>query len=419
MTTSRPHPDSHSSYVLKSHRSPHPYFSPTHLSFSDPHTGAKSGSWSSRRSRKGRYSPKQARVHYVTHKSAAAGETESGVGRSEEGSEKAKDGEVRRMEDDAVARIKRAEKVRLRPQLKMDVTFWIAVSFTLGSVVWVVNGFLVWFPVLRPELDTDAFSESASALAFIGGTIFLVGSYLMVVEALDRGREINFGTALGQLLHHRRFTSPQATVGSSDLSKLLSHTSTSSANLGDSHTQNVGNSDRGRSKLDEEGAKVMEGAKGFVWWGKPMWHDMGYLAAIVQLFAATIFWVSTLTGLPGVIPGYADGKGSTAIIDVFFWTPQVIGGTGFIVSSLILMLETQTHPWLPNLTDIGWWIGFWNLIGAFGFMLCGALGYSDKSGVVYESDLATFWGSWAFLIGSVVQLGEAIWREPEEGNGKS
>lgn len=79
---------------------------------------------------------------------------------------------------------------------------------------------------------------------------------------------------------------------------------------------------------------------------------------------------SNRTGLPGVIPGYASGGGSTAIVDVFFWTPQgvlhllvgrqklnqtVVGGSGFIVSSLILMIEVQKHWWLPNITDIGWW----------------------------------------------------------------
>lgn len=59
-------------------------------------------------------------------------------------------------------------------------------------------------------------------------------------------------------------------------------------------------------------------------------------------------------------------------------------------------------------------MGFWNLIGALGFMLCGALGYSSGSGEVYQSALSTWWGSWAFLIGSVIQLGEAVWREPDE-----
>lgn len=73
------------------------------------------------------------------------------------------------------------------------------------------------------------------------------------------------------------------------------------------------------------------------WWGKPLWHDIGYVAvgkvffatrhqadkqALIQLVAATVFWISTLTGLPGVIKGLYGENGSVPIIDVFFWTPQ-------------------------------------------------------------------------------------------------
>ncbi|XAO22397.1 hypothetical protein I312_101167 [Cryptococcus bacillisporus CA1280] len=385
------------SYILHSHRSPHPFFTATNLSFTDPQTGAEAGSWSSRRARKGRYAPKQANMHYVRH---GTPEEEKGQVGDEKGKEKK--ATVERMEHMAVARMRKVEDARLRPHLEMDVSFWLAVSFTLGSAIWVINGFLVWFPLLRPKLDTDTFLRTSSATAFIGGTIFELGSYLMVVEALDRGREINFGTAIGQLLHHRRHTPHNATLNSSTLvnpSEERSYTASSTPP---------------NSKQDIK-TGIVEGAKGFIWWGKPMWHDMGYMAAIVQLFAATVFWVSTLTGLPGVIPGYASGGGSTAIIDVFFWTPQVVGGTGFIVSSAILMIEVQKHWWLPNIIDIGWWVGFWNLIGAIGFTLCGALGYSSASGMVYESDLATFWGSWAFLIGSAFQVTEVIWREPPDG----
>lgn len=32
----------------------------------------------------------------------------------------------------------------------------------------------------------------------------------------------------------------------------------------------------------------------------------------------------------------------------------VVGGTGFIISALFLMIETQKKWWLPNLTDLGW-----------------------------------------------------------------
>lgn len=107
---------------------------------------------------------------------------------------------------------------------------------------------------------------------------------------------------------------------------------------------------------------------------------------------------------------------------------SVIGGTGFIVSSAILLLEVQKKWYIPAWTDIGWHgepppfeqyeeeklsiVAFWNLIGAVGFTLCGALGYSSKSGVVYQSALSTWWGSWGFMIGSTLQLAEASLREP-------
>jgi len=103
-----------------------------------------------------------------------------------------------------------------------------------------------------------------------------------------------------------------------------------------------------------------------------------------------------------------------AITDVFFWTPQVVGGSGFMISAILIMLEVQTRWWKPALKDIGWHVGFWNLVGAVGFMICGAFGYSPVERWVEQSAISTFWGSWAFLIGSVMQLYEVIWREPVE-----
>ncbi|ORY23280.1 hypothetical protein BCR39DRAFT_566903 [Naematelia encephala] len=381
--------------TVQSHRTPFSFFTPTHLSFAprshshsqSPSSTSSSSStkdtsqnvtWQSRKARKGRYLPKTTHVHSAAHAQGA------GAG----GEEKAQGGKR-----EVAARLKHPGS-RLKPGFTVDISFWVAVSFTFGSMVWVVNGFVVWFPILRPSLDTTAFTNTSSATAFIGGTVFLVGSYLMVVEALDRyvfstlGRESQFGTALGELLHYHR-----------------NHPSGSSTSV---------NKEQSPERDDSIGheVKVVLGASGWVWWGKPLWHDMGYLAAVVQLFAATIFWISTLTGLPGVIKGFSTGDGSKAIIDVFFWTPQVIGGSGFIVSSLILMVEVQKKWYIPALSDIGWHIGFWNLVGAIGFTLCGALGYSSSSGAVYESALSTWWGSWAFLIGSGIQCAETVWREP-------
>lgn len=80
-------------------------------------------------------------------------------------------------------------------------------------------------------------------------------------------------------------------------------------------------------------------------------------------------------------------------------TPQVVGGTGFIISSWLFMLETQKKWYIPAPTVLGWHIGFWNLIGALGFTLCGAFGFAS-SNEEYETALtwSTFIGSWAFLV---------------------
>jgi hypothetical protein len=93
---------------------------------------------------------------------------------------------------------------------------------------------------------------------------------------------------------------------------------------------------------------------------------------------------------------------------------QVVGGSGFIISSSLFMLETQEKWYRPAPKSLGWHIGFWNLVGGIGFCLCGALGLgSANPNVEYASTLATFIGSWAFLVShiplvsSVVQAGKS------------
>ena len=51
----------------------------------------------------------------------------------------------------------RADKARseLKPHLKLDITFWLAVTFLLGSSVWVVNG-----EITRRNSSQSACSES-------------------------------------------------------------------------------------------------------------------------------------------------------------------------------------------------------------------------------------------------------------------
>lgn len=66
------------------------------------------------------------------------------------------------------------------------------------------------------------------------------------------------------------------------------------------------------------------------------------------------------------------------------------------------MIEVQEKWYLPAPRMLGWHIGLWNLVGAIGFTLCGALGFaSGQPGIQYALTLSTFVGSWAFLVGGV------------------
>lgn len=320
---------------------PLPFLHPTQA-----HGGEKSPvTWASRSSRKNRYSPKEVDIHHP-------------YGQLDVESSDEQKHEVHRTANVRAKHIHSSFKLHL----SWDVSFWVAVIFTLGSVAWVINGFLLYLPLLNEGPDQ---SVQAAAWAFVGGTLFNVGSYLMVVEALNTGHGTLFGPAVEDMFEH------------------------------------------GQKAVDP-------GGETFHWWGRGSWRDLGYLASTIQLFAATVFWISTITGLPGVIPGFPAAS-SVAITDIFFWTPQVIGGTGFVISSLLLMIETQSKWYKPNLVSLGWHIGLWNLIGAVGFLLCGAFGYASlgPSWINYQSVLSTYWGSWAFLIGSGIQLWETLWREDD------
>lgn len=188
---------------------PFQFFYPTHAVFT-PHNSSPRPSgplhWSSRNSRKNRFAPRQVNVvHHASGGPPTPDSTENGLG-----------GEVGGA---AVKQRLRHAQTRLRPHLSWDVSFWVAILFTLGSILWVgplhpgygvysltarakvINGFLLYLP-LAPSLSPQH-TNAAMWIAFIGGTTFEVASYLMVVEALNAGHEQLFGPALWGLLEGR------------------------------------------------------------------------------------------------------------------------------------------------------------------------------------------------------------------------
>ncbi|EPS43352.1 hypothetical protein H072_2650 [Dactylellina haptotyla CBS 200.50] len=283
-----------------------------------------------------------------------------------------------------------------------DVSYDVAMIFTIGSVVWVINSFFVWLPLAAPSTEfAGEVSTGGGVTAFIGATIFEIGSVLLMLEAVNENRSECFGWAIEETLENgKRFSMRPHRAG-------CNH----------SHPHK-------RAFLNHGGRVVGDaGGSGRLWTWWPSWYELkthyfkevGFLACFSQLIGATVFWIS---GFAGLSPIY--NSLSVPAANCVYWLPQVIGGTGFIISSCLFMLETQ-HAWyVPNLYVLGWHIGFWNFVGAIGFTLCGALGFGiENDAVAYASTLSTFVGSWAFLIGSVIQWFESLNKFPVVSNKKA
>ncbi|PMD44161.1 integral membrane protein [Hyaloscypha variabilis F] len=296
-----------------------------------------------------------------------------------------------------------------------DVSYLVAVIFTLGSVVWCINAFFVWLPLQNPSTEFPGeIADAGGITAFIGATIFEIGSVLLMIEAVNENRADCFGWALEEVLEENGLVRLKPDG--------CTHHHKNKKNF-----VGKGPAVEGKPPLDVNMVRDQPGSKSAsAWTWFPTWHELtthyfkevGFLACSSQMIGATVFWISGFTALPPIYNRLTTVTAQNGA----YWLPQVIGGTGFIVSGTLFMLETQQKWYLPAYNVLGWHIGVWNLIGGIGFTLCGALGFgAANSGCVYQGSLATFWGSWCFLIGSTIQWFEALDKHPvdiEEGGGR-
>lgn len=138
-----------------------------------------------------------------------------------------------------------------------------AQAFTLGSIVWVVNGFAGFLPFCDSHFQKA--DHSTGWTAFLGATIFEFGSIFGMWEAWNRSDAANFGWGVSRTLN--------------------------------------GDAERGGKVEDvhgEVGTQVGEEAtperptRQWKWFSAEphYWHEVGFLAAFAQWCAATIFWIS-------------------------------------------------------------------------------------------------------------------------------
>mmetsp|Transcript_21318 Transcript_21318/g.64142 ORF Transcript_21318/g.64142 Transcript_21318/m.64142 type:complete len:390 (+) Transcript_21318:300-1469(+) len=275
-----------------------------------------------------------------------------------------------------------------------NISWWTAQLFVWGSCCWVVNGWFLFLPTGRDNLNL----YMAAYFALGGGTLFWIGAYLSVVEALNTDVQVRFPHEVMLLAR--------------DAEKGALHGYKNSKSL-PANGLDTGLADTNGTKMESSGPAINSPQKKkFRWWGTK-WHDIGYFAVFVQLIGATLFQASVILGVPGVLP--EETKTAYAAWDASFWTLQTVGAWGFIISSVIFMLEVQHKWWQPAPLKLGWQVGLWNHIGAWGFEASAVFGYLAFPRMIAQrwgSAFSTFWGGWAFLIGSYMQLLECLNKHP-------
>lgn len=86
-----------------------------------------------------------------------------------------------------------------------DVSYLVAVIFTIGSIDWCVNAFFVWLPLQLPSSEFPGEIANAGGIsAFVGATIFEIGSVLLMIEAVNENRADCFGWAVEEVLEERK-----------------------------------------------------------------------------------------------------------------------------------------------------------------------------------------------------------------------
>lgn len=298
-----------------------------------------------------------------------------------------------------------------------DVSYLVAMSFTIGSAIFIVNGFFVWLPLVDKKTEFPGeITVAGGWTGFVGATIFELGGVLLILEAFNTNHTGCFGWALETALEktiedgiprHMNELRPTA-------SRCEHHHANRKSFLGERHYHA---NDNAHSQRDDTGYVTSStDGRSFRWIPSMSelrthyFHEIGFIASFILFVSATIFWIGAIVGIPGIFNHLSQG-----LTDGLYWGTTTLGGVGFTLSSLLYMLETQSKWYIPSWHVLGWHIQLWNLIGSVGFTLCGALGpASSNSGVNYQSSLATFWGSVAFMIGSMIQWYESLQKHPVE-----
>ena len=259
-----------------------------------------------------------------------------------------------------------------------NISWWVAQFFFWGSVVWTVNGILA----VCPLQDTQLQNNLSGWTAFTGGLIFIFGGYAAFLEVINQGKTIKLGHSLSAQSNKKN------KAGNNISYKMKPLTS--------------------REEIEFLRLKFTAVFANWKFWDSET-SDWAWWLNSVQLLGALVFFTACITSIPGILPN------NSFLQNSIYWLPQVVGAVFFIIASWMAMREVQLSLLSFPISKIGWQAGFWNLIGAVGFFLCGLFGLITNTPLLRNSPLnfwgasfSTLWGSIAFLLASYLMLIEIL-----------
>ncbi|GJC78312.1 hypothetical protein ColLi_01150 [Colletotrichum liriopes] len=236
-----------------------------------------------------------------------------------------------------------------------DMNWVVTMLFVVGSVVFVINAALGLAPFLDPSLAFPTLATAAlPTTILIGATMFMSGGILGVFAAFNADR---------------------------------------------------GTLERSDTKSTEGGANVIYrpaliGSQAWVWIpsvvdAAAVLRTVPFQAGLMQLSGGLVLSVAAVAGIPGLLD-----PDDLFVTQALVFMPQVIGGSMFFIANLALMVYAQESWCKPKVGSAEWQGALWNAMGSSGFAVTGLLLLQND---MFGASVASFAGSSAFLIGSVIQ----------------
>lgn len=272
--------------------------------------------------------------------------------------------EVPRRADDPAAFVDQVSRMfTIFP--KRDMNWVVAMAFIVGSVVFSIGGSFQLHGLLSPaDVFPGELTFGVPTCTALGALMFLTGGSCAIIVALngDRGEfEIRVREKVADI---------------------------ESLDFGD---------------IGEKVYKpVLLGDENWMWWPrswsrdvKPVLARVHFRLGLMQMTGGLILSIAVVPGFPGVL----NPLDPVTVLYVVF-APLTFGSCFFIVANLSLVILAQDHWYAPKIGAANWQAAFWSLLGSIGFMLTGAYLFLGDG---VSSTWANFLGSFAFLIGAIIQ----------------